>query len=134
MKKVIRLTESDLMKIVKKVIKEEGFKDPSMFDKAKQQGRSILSAFGIDTSNKDDMNTLEKIRKIIREYPDLVTSIRKTNNSITAWINNKALIVDKGDRNPEIIYNGKHLDLAELKFEARMLYRELDLFRERNEF
>lgn len=136
MKKVIKLKESDLVKMVKKIMTEdfeEGFKKPGMLGRFKQHGRDFLSAFGVDTSNKEDKSDLERIKMIIKKHPNLVKSVRKKDDNIlTAWINNKSLIIDKDENNPEIIYNGKELVLADLGFESKMLYSELEFFRERD--
>lgn len=121
MKKVIRLNENDLEKLVKKILKEEdytdGFKKPNMLQRIKKQGKDLLNI-----EDSSDRETLDTIYAMIKKGK--VDSIRKQDNyGITAYVNNKALIVDK--ENPEIIYAGKTLDISDLEMEADSLYFEL---------
>lgn len=121
MKKVIRLNENDLEKLVRKILKEEeytdGFKKPNMFQRLKKQGKDLLNI-----EDSSDRETLDTIYTMIKKGK--VDSIRKQDNyGITAYVNNKALIVDK--ETPEIIYAGKTLDISDLEMEADSLYFEL---------
>ena len=121
MKKVIRLNENDLEKLVRKILKEEeytdGFKKPNMLQRLKKQGKDLLNI-----EDSSDRETLDTIYTMIKKGK--VDSIRKQDNyGITTYVNNKALIVDK--ETPEIIYAGKTLDISDLEMEADSLYFEL---------
>ena len=84
-----------------------------------KQGLRDLSGL----SNKNDSETLAQIHNLIQK--GMVDNVRRQSvDSITAWLNNKALIVDRG-RNPEIIYAGRNLEIANLESEADDLYSEL---------
>lgn len=84
-----------------------------------KQGLRDLSGL----SNKNDSETLAQIHDFIKK--GMVDNVRRQSvDAITAWLNNKALIVDRG-RNPEIIYAGRNLEIADLESEADDLYLEL---------
>jgi hypothetical protein len=101
-KKVIRLTENDIEKLVRKILKEEdyidGFKKPNMFQRIKKQGKDLMNI-----ENKSDREILDNIHRMIDMGS--VDNIRQHDNGVTAWVNNKALIVDK--ETPEIIISIK---------------------------
>jgi hypothetical protein len=87
MKKVIRLTESDLTRIVKRVIKEnDDYKDRSMYD----------SYYGDDDSYEEDEDLgstdkgEEKLQDLIEEARDILEnelgfSIDDINETLTAF-------------------------------------------------
>ena len=85
--------------------------------KLKQGARDLFNL-----SNKNDSETLVQIHNLIQK--GMVDNVRHNGDAITAWLNNKALIVDRG-RNPEIIYGGRNLEIADLEYEADDLYSEL---------
>lgn len=80
MKKVIILTESDLIKIVKKVIKEQDYIDDFFSDDLsnedpEEEDDDILD-YGFDYSSEDDFedkmkqkNITKKVRSISHEFP-----------------------------------------------------------------
>ena len=119
-KKVIRLTENDIEKLVRKILKEEdytdGFKKPNMLQRIKKQGKDLMNL-----ENKSDREILDNIHRMI----DMgrVDNIRQHDNGVTAWVNNKALIVDK--ETPEIIYAGQELDVVDVEMEAIELSAKL---------
>lgn len=93
------------------------FKKPNMLQRLKKQGKDLLNI-----EDNSDRETLDTIYAMIKKGK--VDSIRKQDNyGITAYVNNKALIVDK--ETPEIIYAGKTLDISDLEMEADSLYFEL---------
>jgi hypothetical protein len=51
----------------------------------------------------------------------MIDNVRRNSDVVTAYVNNKALIVDKGS-DAEIIYAGRNLELANLESEAHDLY------------
>jgi hypothetical protein len=173
MKKVIRLTEQDLERMVRRIIKEsdedtgeeprETKYDESPYadkehplrkvkgdksaygrgenphdrqgDESAEDFMQDMSKPGIGQklkqglrdlsglSNKNDSETLAQIHNLIKK--GVVNNVRRQSvDSITAWLNNKALIVDRG-RNPEIIYAGRNLEISNLESEADDLYSEL---------
>ncbi len=120
--KVIRLTENDLERIVHRIINEDYMQDMpkpgGIGQKLKQGARDLFNL-----SNKNDSETLAQIHDLIKK--GMVDNIRRQSvDAITAWLNNKALIVDRG-RNPEIIYDGHNLEIANLESEADDLYSKL---------
>jgi len=119
--KVIRLTENDLERIVHRIINEDYMQDMpkpgGIGQKLKQGARDLFNL-----SNKNDSETLVQIHNLIQK--GMVDNVRHNGDAITAWLNNKALIVDRG-RNPEIIYAGRNLEIADLESEADDLYSEL---------
>jgi len=95
---------------------EQGFKKPGMFQKLKKQARNLVGV-------EDDRETLDQIYRMIKM--GRVESIRKQDAGLTAWVNGKALIVDR--LTPEIIYAGKTLDLVDTDLEVDNLYQKLIL-------
>jgi hypothetical protein len=87
---------------------------PGMFHKLKQGVRDLS---GI--SNKNDSETLKQIYDLISK--GMIDNVRRNSDVVTAYVNNKALIVDKGS-DAEIIYAGRNLELANLESEAHDLY------------
>ena len=126
MKKVVRLSESELMKIVKRVIREfEEMERPSMFDRLKRNLTKKGKEF-IGYEKKDDRETLEHLHKIIglNHSMDTVSNVREIEPGvIVAWIMNKSLTVDKNDHT--IMYKGKELDVNNIELECESLYDEL---------
>jgi len=108
-----------LEKIVKRIIKEDYMQDmpkPGIVQKLKQNLRDISNL-----SNKNDSETLAQIYNLIKK--GLVDNVRTHADVITAWVGNKSLIVDIG-QNPEIVYDGHNLAIANLESEAIDLRHE----------
>lgn len=120
MKKIIRLNENDIENLVRKILKEEdytdGFKKPNMFQRLKKQGKDLMNI-----ESKSDRQILDNIHRMIDA--GRVDNIRQHDNGVTAWVNNKALIVDK--ETPEIIYAGQELDVVDVEMEAIELSAKL---------
>ncbi len=95
----------------------EDMPKPGIGQKLKQGARDL---FGL--SNKNDSETLAQIHNLIKK--GMVDNVHHNGDAITAWVNNKALIVDIGE-NPEIIYNGRNLAVADLESVAIDLRHEL---------
>lgn len=102
MKKTIRLTESDLMKIVKRVVKEQGYKEDEMWDSFSDDDNLVELHKEIDDikykvdyflSERDSIisdidNLMDKIEdsdisEEVREY--LIELLRKLEDSITSY-------------------------------------------------
>jgi hypothetical protein len=132
MKKVLRLTESDLVRLVKRVIKEqdiylEDFNDGPM---RKPEGffskmmKGAKDAMGIE--NPRDRKSLETIYRILdmEDSYDMVRNVREIKPRVMlASLNNKSLVVDS--QTPEIIWGGNSLELNDIRGEARALFRKL---------
>jgi hypothetical protein len=132
MKKVLRLTESDLVRLVKRVIKEqdiylEDFNDGPMrkpegfFSKMMKGAKDVM---GIE--NPRDRKSLETIYRILdmEDSYDMVRNVREIKPRVMlASLNNKSLVVDS--QTPEIIWGGNSLELNDIRGEARALFRKL---------
>jgi len=92
------------------------FKKPSMFQRLKKQGKDLMNI-----ESKSDRQILADIHRMIDV--GRVDNIRQHDNGVTAWVNNKALIVDK--ETPEIIYAGQELDVVDVEMEAIELSAKL---------
>jgi hypothetical protein len=92
------------------------FKKPSMFQRLKKQGKDLMNI-----ESKSDRQLLDNIHRMIDA--GRVDNIRQHDNGVTAWVNNKALIVDK--ETPEIIYAGQELDVVDVEMEAIELSAKL---------
>jgi hypothetical protein len=132
MKKTIRLTESDLVRLVKRVIKEqdiylEDFNDGPM---RKPEGffskmmKGAKDAMGIE--NPRDRKSLETIYRILdmEDSYDMVSNVREIKPRVMlASLSGKSLVVDS--QTPEIIWGGNSLELNDIRGEARSLFRKL---------
>jgi hypothetical protein len=132
MKKVLRLTESDLVRLVKRVIKEqdiylEDFNDGPM---RKPEGffskmmKGAKDAMGIE--NPRDRKSLETIYQILEMDPsyEMVSNVREIKPRVMlASLNNKSLVVDS--QTPEILWGGNSLELNDIQRETRLLFRKL---------
>ena len=131
MKKVIRLTESDLVRLVKKAIKEqemnEDFKEGPM---RKPEGffskimKGAKDAMGIE--NSKDRKSLETIYRTLEMDPtyEMVTNVREIKPRIMiASLNGRSLVVDS--ETPEILWRGNPLELNDIQGETRALFRKL---------
>ena len=132
MKKVLRLTESDLVRLVKRVIKEqdiylEDFNDGPMrkpegfFSKMMKGANDVMVI-----ENPRDRKSLETIYRILdmEDSYDMVRNVREIKPRVMlASLNNKSLVVDS--QTPEIIWGGNSLELNDIRGEARALFRKL---------
>ena len=132
MKKTIRLTESELVRLVKRVIKEqdiylEDFNDGPM---RKPEGffskmmKGAKDAMGIE--NPRDRKSLETIYRILdmEDSYDMVSNVREIKPRVMlASLSGKSLVVDS--QTPEIIWGGNSLELNDIRGEARSLFRKL---------
>ena len=131
MKKVIRLTESDLVRLVKKAIKEqemnEDFKEGPM---RKPEGffskimKGAKDAMGIE--NSKDRKSLETIYRTLEMDPsyEMVTNVREIKPRVMiASLNGRSLVVDS--ETPEILWRGNPLELNDIQGETRSLFRKL---------
>lgn len=132
MKKTIRLTESELVRLVKRVIKEqdiylEDFNDGPM---RKPEGffskmmKGAKDAMGIE--NPRDRKSLETIYQILEMDPsyEMVSNVREIKPRVMlASLSGKSLVVDS--QTPEIIWGGNSLELNDIRGEARSLFRKL---------
>ena len=95
MKKVIRLTESDLMRIVKRVMTESGGVGMITPEKIKNVNYSsiITPAFDlIDTTIKDTLGVPGMLKKLVKTY---VSKVENNSNKIIGQIKNKDAIHHK---------------------------------------
>ena len=131
MKKVIRLTESDLVRLVNKVISEqemdENFKEGPM---RKPEGffskmmKGAKDAMGIE--NSKDRKSLESIYRTLEMDPsyEMVTNVREIKPRVMlASLNGRSLVVDS--ETPEILWGGNPLELKDIQGETRALFRKL---------
>jgi len=132
MKKTLRLTESDLVRLVKRAIKErdennENFQDGPM---RKPEGffskmmKGAKDAMGIE--NPRDRKSLETIYKILEMDPsyEMVSNVREIKPQVMiASLSGRSLVVDS--QTPEILWKGNSLDLNDIQGETRSLFRKL---------
>ena len=130
-KKNIKLTESDLIQLVKKAIKEqevgEDFKEGPM---RKPEGffskimKGAKDAMGIE--NSKDRKSLETIYRTLEMDPsyEMVTNVREIKPRVMiASLNGRSLVVDS--ETPEILWRGNPLELNDIQGETRALFRKL---------
>jgi len=138
MRKIIRLKESDLVRLVKKVINEqemdENFKEGPMrkpegfFSKMMKGAKDVM---GIE--NPQDRKSLETIYRILDMDPsyEMVTNVREIKPRVMiASLNGRGLVVDS--ETPEILWKGNPLDLNDIQGETRALFRKLIPFATQN--
>jgi hypothetical protein len=132
MKKILRLTESDMVRLVNRVIKErnennENFQDGPMrkpegfFSKIIKGAKDVM---GIE--NPRDRKSLETIYRILDmdDSYEMVGNVREIKPRVMmAWLNGKSLVVDSQE--PEILWGGKPLELNDIQGETRALFRKL---------
>jgi hypothetical protein len=132
MKKTIRLTESELVRLVKRVIKEQDIYLEDLNDGPMRKPEGFFSkmmkgakdAMGIE--NPKDRKSLETIYRILdMEDPyDMVSNVREIKPRVMlASLAGKSLVVDS--QTPEIIWGGNSLELNDTRGEARALFRKL---------
>ena len=134
MKKTIRLTESDLTRLVKRVIKEmkpiENNEDLNDGPMRKPEGflskmiKGAKDVMGIE--NPKDRKSLETIYRILdmEDSYDMVSNVREIKPRVMlASLAGKSLVVDS--QTPEIIWGGNSLELNDTRGEARALFRKL---------
>ena len=117
MKKTIRLTESDLVRLVNKVIYEQEEND-SFFSRIIRGAKDVI---GIE--NPRDRKSLESIYQVLEMEPSMVGSIVAKGRSFMTKINGEWLIVDADE--PEIRWKGKRLKLNDLQDETYALMNAL---------
>lgn len=127
--KKIKLTEFDLIYLIKKIILEEKdfteykYKKPSFFNKFKKGFKDLHSI-----ESKQDRETLYKVIERIKNppYDGFISNIRMIGNeTIAASIGNNTLVVDCNPQNPEIRFKGNNLDLNNIEFECQLLFNIL---------
>jgi hypothetical protein len=132
MKKTLRLTESDLVRLVKRAIKErdennENFHDGPMrkpegfFSKMMKGAKDVM---GIE--NPRDRKSLETIYRILDmdDSYEMVSNVREIKPRVMlASLNGKSLVVDS--LTPEILWGGNSLELNDIQRETRLLFRKL---------
>jgi len=81
MKKVVRLTESDLVKIVKRVVKEE--KETDLYTLLHSLRNSIndIKVASLLKDKKESLSKLEDILSMVRDMEDKTKSKRKVNEN-----------------------------------------------------
>ena len=132
MKKTIRLTESELVRLVKRFIKEQDIYLEDLNDGPMRKPEGFFSkmikgakdAMGIE--NPKDRKSLETIYRILdMEDPyDMVSNVREIKPRVMlASLAGKSLVVDS--QTPEIIWGGNSLELNDTRGEARALFRKL---------
>ena len=132
MKKTIRLTESELVRLVKRVIKEQDIYLEDLNDGPMRKPEGFFSkmikgakdAMGIE--NPKDRKSLETIYRILdMEDPyDMVSNVREIKPRVMlASLAGKSLVVDS--QTPEILWGGNSLELNDTRGEARALFRKL---------
>ena len=102
MKKVIRLTESDLVKIVKRVVKEES----SPKEKGKDLYTSLHSLRNSinDENKKEALSKLEDILSMVRDMEDKPKSKRKVNENRDE---EKDIFISKGFKGVRMEFGGE---------------------------
>ena len=131
MKKVIRLTESGLVRLITKVISEqeirENFKEGPMrkpegfFSKMIKGAKDVM---GIE--NPRDRKSLENIYRILEMDPsyEMVTNVREIKPGVMiASLIGGGLVVDS--ETSEILWRGNPLELNDIQKETRALFRKL---------
>ena len=132
MKKTIRLTESELVRLVKRVIKEQDIYLEDLNDGPMRKPEGFFSkmikgakdAMGIE--NPKDRKSLETIYRILdmEDSYDMVGNVREIKPRVMlASLAGKSLVVDS--QTPEIIWGGNSLELNDTREEARALFRKL---------
>jgi hypothetical protein len=132
MKKTIRLTESELVRLVKRVIKEQDIYLEDLNDGPMRKPEGFFSkmikgakdAMGIE--NPKDRKSLETIYQILEMDPsyEMVSNVREIKPRVMlASLAGKSLVVDS--QTPEIIWGGNSLELNDTRGEARALFRKL---------
>ena len=117
MKKTIRLTESDLVRLVNKVINEQEEND-SFFSRIIRGAKDVI---GIE--NPRDRKSLEAIYQVLEMEPSMVGSIIAKGLTFMTTIKGEWLIVDADE--PEISWKGKRLKLNNLRDETYALMNAL---------
>lgn len=136
MKKIIRLTESDLVKLVNRVIEEQDIFLEEINDgpMRKPEGffskmiKGVKDAMGIE--NPKDRKSLETIYRVLEMDPsyEMVANVREIKPRVMiASLNGRSLVVDS--ETPEILWGGEPLELNDIQGETRALFRKLIPFR-----
>ena len=142
MGKKIRLTERELINLVQRIIKEDGygisrFENPKMMGSFKdnrpsliQRGVSKVKDFFTGSYNEEDFEQLKKIKSIIRNPPfdGAVEILRHNDNSVMFRAAGRIVYVDKDK--PSIELNHKELKLGDkedVEIEIRHIIGLLDL-------
>ena len=123
MPKIIKLKESDLVNIIKRVIKEDGygisrFENPKMMGSFKNKKPSLLQR-GLNMAkdwyeggySEKDNDTLSRIKNVIKTQPELVEIIRTDNGKTTARIAGSFVMIDKN--NSKISVDQQELKLGD---------------------
>jgi hypothetical protein len=132
MKKTIRLTESELVRLVKRVIKEQDIYLEDLNDGPMRKPEGFFSkmikgakdAMGIE--NPRDRKSLETIYQILEMDPsyEMVSNVREIKPRVMlASLAGKSLVVDS--QTPEILWGGNSLELNDIQRETRLLFRKL---------
>lgn len=142
MGKKIRLTERELINLVQRIIKEDGygisrFENPKMMGSFKdnrpsliQRGVSKVKDFFTGSYNEEDFEQLKKIKSIIRNPPfdGAVEILRHNDSSVMFRAAGRIVYVDKDK--PSIELNHKELKLGDkedVEIEIRHIIGLLDL-------
>lgn len=137
MGKKIRLTETELINLVQRIIQEDSYEDrkkmgnfqdnkPSLI----QRGMSKVKDFFTGGYNQEDFDQLKKIKGIIRNPPfeDAVEIIRDNDEALMLRVAGRFVYINKN--NPSIEVNHKELKLGDkedVEIEIRHIMGLLDL-------
>jgi len=104
MKKVIRLTESDLVKIVKRVVKEE--KETDLYTLLHSLRNSIndIKVASLLKDKKESLSKLEDILSMVRDMEDKTKSKRKVNENTHE---EKDIFISKGFKGVRSEFGGE---------------------------
>jgi hypothetical protein len=96
-------------------------KEPNIFQKALKGAKELV---GIE--NSEDRKSLETIHRYLNMGSSygMVSNVKEIKPGVmVAWLGDRSLTVDSGT--PEILWKGKALDLNDLQYETRTLFRKL---------
>ena len=137
MGKKIRLTETELINLVQRIIQEDSYEDRKKMGTFKdnrpsliQRGMSKVKDFFTGGYNEEDFENLKRIKGIIRNPPfdGAVEILRHNDNSVMFRAAGRIVYVDKDK--PSIELNHKELKLGDkedVEIEIRHIMGLLDI-------